>query len=250
MVTGDLFGERAAIVFKQDEVPHVIQKQLWIEEAANDFLQLVFQQRPIVFVLDRFPRHESLFVGRQRTDSRRNPIADDQSHVVGQQVGDFVFVSLQLRVSLPHIGRFIRRVLQLDDRQRQAIDEDHDVGPASLLGSRHAELVDDQQVVIVRVLEVDDLSVDRFLAIVGAVFDFDAVGVESMQCSVVLFQAGMIGIGDDVHDIIDGGLRKIRIQSKEMANYKDAQQKSRNIKFAPNVFPLLTYAFIFPKENL
>ena len=71
-----------------------------------------------------------------------------------------------------------------------------------------------------------------------------------MQCSVVLFQAGMIGIGDDVHDIIDGGLREIRIQSKEMANYKDAQQKSRNIKFAPNVFPFLTYAFIFPKENL
>ena len=71
-----------------------------------------------------------------------------------------------------------------------------------------------------------------------------------MQCPVVLFQAGMIGIGDDVHDIIDGGLREIRIQSKEMANYKDAQQKSRNIKFAPNVFPFLTYAFIFPKENL
>ena len=27
MVTGDLFDERVAIVFKQDEVPHVIQKQ-------------------------------------------------------------------------------------------------------------------------------------------------------------------------------------------------------------------------------
>ena len=41
MVTGDLFDERVAIVFKQDEVPHVIQKQLWVEEAANNFLQLV-----------------------------------------------------------------------------------------------------------------------------------------------------------------------------------------------------------------
>lgn len=28
MVTGDLFDERVAIVFKQDEVPHVIQIQL------------------------------------------------------------------------------------------------------------------------------------------------------------------------------------------------------------------------------
>jgi DNA-binding transcriptional LysR family regulator len=58
-----------------------IQKKLRIEEAANDFLQLVFQQRPIVFVLDRIPRHEPLFAGRQRTDSRRNPIADDQSQI-------------------------------------------------------------------------------------------------------------------------------------------------------------------------
>ena len=108
-------------------------------------------------------------------------------------------------------------------------------------------------------LPVDRCAISQFFGkfhcdlledVIGAVFDFDAVGVESMQCSVVLFQAGMIGIGDDVYDIIDGGLRKIRIQSKEMANYKDAQQKSRNIKFAPNVFPLLTYAFIFPKENL
>ena len=41
MVTGDLFDQRVAVVFKQDEVPHVIQKQLRIEEAANDFLQLV-----------------------------------------------------------------------------------------------------------------------------------------------------------------------------------------------------------------
>ncbi len=120
MVTGDLFDERVAIVFKQDEVPHVIQKKLRTEEVANDFLQLVFQQRPIVFVLDRISRHEPFFIGRQRTDSRRNPIADDQSYIVGKQVGDFVFVSLQLRVSLPHIGRFIQRVLQLDDRQRQA----------------------------------------------------------------------------------------------------------------------------------
>ena len=37
MVIGDLFDQRVAIVFKQDEVPHVIQKQPRTEEAANDF---------------------------------------------------------------------------------------------------------------------------------------------------------------------------------------------------------------------
>lgn len=105
MVSSDLFDQLVAIVFKQNEVPHVTQKQLRIEEAANDILQLEFQQRPIVFVLDRFPRHERFFVRRQRTDSRCNAIADDQSHVIGQQVGDSVFVSLQLRVSLPSNGR-------------------------------------------------------------------------------------------------------------------------------------------------
>ncbi|QDV64060.1 hypothetical protein [Crateriforma conspicua] len=75
------------------------------------------------------------------------------------------------------------------------------------------ELIDDQQVVARRVSKVDDFSVDRFLAIIGVVFDFDVAGVKPVQLSVVLFQAGMNGIGVNVLDIIDGRLRKIRIQS-------------------------------------
>ena len=169
MVTGDLFDERVAIVFKQDEVPHVIQ-----ETAQDRRSHERLSPTGIPAAADRLPRHEPFFVGRKRTDTCRNPIANDQSHVVGQQVGNFVFVSLQLRVGLPHIGRFIRRVLQLDDRAGKPLTKNHHVGPASLLGSRDAELVDDQQVVVVRVLEVDDLSVDRFLAILSAVFNFDA----------------------------------------------------------------------------
>lgn len=61
MVTGDVFDEQVAIVFKQEEVPHVIQKLLRIEEAANDFLQLVFARKllskPLLDLLDaeKFP---------------------------------------------------------------------------------------------------------------------------------------------------------------------------------------------------
>ena len=36
MVTGDLFDERVAIVFKQDEIPHVIQKQVRIELVSRE----------------------------------------------------------------------------------------------------------------------------------------------------------------------------------------------------------------------
>ena len=46
MVIGDLFDQRVAIVFKQDEVPHVIQKQPRTEEAANDFYACLLYTSP------------------------------------------------------------------------------------------------------------------------------------------------------------------------------------------------------------
>ena len=67
--------------FKQDEGPHVLQKQLRVKEPRTTF-QPVFQQRPVVFALDRIPPHEPFLVGRQRTDLRRNSIADNETSIV------------------------------------------------------------------------------------------------------------------------------------------------------------------------
>ena len=46
-------------------------------------------------------------------------------------------------------------VLQLDDRERQAVDEQHDVGPPFMAVLDDGELVDRETVVAVRLLEVE-----------------------------------------------------------------------------------------------
>lgn len=83
VISDDLLDQRVPIVLKQDEVPQVIQKQFRIKESSNDLLQLVLQQRPVIFVLNHVPWHEPFLIRRQRIDSRIEPIADYERHVVG-----------------------------------------------------------------------------------------------------------------------------------------------------------------------
>ncbi|MNP63921.1 hypothetical protein D3C76_1593710 [compost metagenome] len=50
VISGNLFDDAVAILLEQDEVPHVIQKQLRLEKATHHRLQLHLQARTIVFV--------------------------------------------------------------------------------------------------------------------------------------------------------------------------------------------------------
>ncbi len=81
-------------------------------------------------------------------------IRNDQGFVVDKQGGDFVLVGLQLVESRPDGGVLIGGVLELDHRQRQAIDEDDHIRAAVdvvvLVAASHRKLVDRQPVVIIR----------------------------------------------------------------------------------------------------
>ena len=63
---------------------------------------------------------------------------------------DLRLVGLQLVEGAVERGVFVAGVFQLDDAERQAVDEDHDVRPAVRLVLDHGELVDRQPVVGVR----------------------------------------------------------------------------------------------------
>ena len=65
------------------------------------------------------------------------------------------FVSLKLFVGLPHIGVQVGRVLEFQQHQGQAVDEQDDVGPARVPGATNRELVDRQPVVGLRLGPVD-----------------------------------------------------------------------------------------------
>ena len=64
-------------------------------------------------------------------------------------------VGLNLLESLPHVGVRVGRVLQLDLHQRQAVDEQDDVGPAGVVRAGDGELVDRQPPVARRIGPID-----------------------------------------------------------------------------------------------
>ncbi len=72
-----------------------------------------------------------------------------------KQIGNLLLVSLQLIESLPQVGVHIGGVLQLQQHQRQAVDEQDDVGATSVLRPLNAELIDRQPVVAAHIRPVN-----------------------------------------------------------------------------------------------
>ena len=80
--------------------------------------------------VDRPPGHEPLPVGGERADAGLQAVGDDQHLVEGEEAGDVLLVGLELVERPLDRGVLVAGVLQLDDGQRQAVDEDDDVGAA------------------------------------------------------------------------------------------------------------------------
>ena len=57
-------------------------------------------------------------------------------------------VGLNLVKGFPDVGMHVGRILQLDQHQRQAIDEEHDIRPAGMVGTLDRVLVDRQPFVV------------------------------------------------------------------------------------------------------
>jgi hypothetical protein len=84
---------------------------------------------------NRAPGHEALAVSGERSRQRLAAVGPHQ-HLVGlEDVQDLRPVDLDLVEGLPHIGVQIGRVLQLDQHQRQTVDEQDDVSWSSVMGS-------------------------------------------------------------------------------------------------------------------
>ena len=75
-----------------------------------------------------------------------------------KRVGSSRLVGLELLPGRPQGGVLIRRVLEFNDAQRQAVDKQHHVGPAGVLILGDCELVDRQPVVAGGFVEVDNLN--------------------------------------------------------------------------------------------
>ena len=130
-------------------------KRRLVEHALEHRLQFRRALGRQIVARHRAPRHEALAVGGQRADARRDAVRDHQHRVGAEQRRDLRLVGLQLVEGAVERGVLVAGVLQFDHAERQAVDEDHDVGPAVRLVLDDRELVHRQPVVGVGVVEVD-----------------------------------------------------------------------------------------------
>ena len=157
--------DQSAIVFEEYEVAQVIQQGGWVQYTAHQGLQFFeLAQRVQVHAVDGAPLQKALGVGRQAAQAGIRPVRDDQQLVGLEHVGDLLFVGLNLVVGLPDVGVLVSRVLQLDEGQRQAVDEQDDVWATSMVRAFDGELVDGPELVARRFSPIDQAYevADRF----------------------------------------------------------------------------------------
>ena len=144
VVAGNFLDQRA-VVLEQHEVAQVVQQVLRRQHAAHQRLQLVeFAERVQRHAVNGAPGHEALRVGGQRSQQRLGAVRDDQDFVGLEDIRNLLFVGLDLVVGFPDIGLLVGRVLQLDQYQRQTVDEQDDVRAARVFRPLEGELVDRQ----------------------------------------------------------------------------------------------------------
>ncbi len=216
VVRGHDLGDLGAVDLEDDEVTHGVEEAALLEDAPRERSKL----RRALFgdgrAVDRAPRHEALPGAGERAVARLDAIARDEQLVGGEQAGDLLLVGLQLVEGLPGRGLGIARVLELDDGQRQPIDEHDHVRPSVGLALDHGELVDRQPVVGLRVVEVEQpglVAGDR--AVGPRVLDVDTVDEQAMEAAVVLEQARTLGDEDLLERVVERRRRRLRIDALE-----------------------------------
>ncbi|GIX33052.1 MAG: hypothetical protein KatS3mg125_1008 [Lysobacterales bacterium] len=118
-------------------------------------------------------------------------VRDHQHRVRLEQRADLGLIRLKLMVRGPDRRVLVRRVFQLQHRERQTVDEQHHVGPPLVLVLDHRELVDREPIVGGRIVEVDRARLRAADAAVGvAVLHRHALYQHPMQRAVALQEIG------------------------------------------------------------
>ena len=136
------------------------------------------------------PGFEPLLARRESADPRLDGVRHDKSLVHGEQPGKLGLVCLELTPRRPYGCVLVGRVLQLDNREGQPIDEQDNVGPPGIVFLGYGELVDSEQVVGVWVVEVENADlVSTHPSAPLSVLHLYAVDQHPMGCAVVDFES-------------------------------------------------------------
>src|SRR5439155_20599518 len=126
VVTCHPFGKSASsLILEDNKVLDKIEKPAPVEDAFEHDPQLGHLGVGQCLAGDRTPRFEPLPAGRQRSDALLDAIGARQQLVEDEKGRYLRFVGLDLVERRPDGGILISSVLELDDRKRQAVNEEN-----------------------------------------------------------------------------------------------------------------------------
>ena len=157
VVPGDLLDQfPAPVVIEHDEVSQDVQEVALFADAFQHHLELGEVGSAGFLVVHGLPGLEPLLPGGQRTYAGVESVGDHHYLVHREQGGEFSLICLELIPGLPDVGVLVRWVLEFDDAQGEAVQEEDYVRPPGGLVLPDSDLVDGQPVVVGWVFEVDD----------------------------------------------------------------------------------------------
>ena len=160
-------GTRLALV-EQDEVLDDVQQPVVGEHAVKHHLGV---QAPLVRLVEPFPLEEVLPPAGDRSVTGAVPVRHDQEGVVMEGMGDDVLVNVVGEIVVEALADVPVDRLQLDEGERQAVDEADQVGAAVVVGGAdpgQLELAHGEESVRSRcVVEVDHPSAGGFASPLG-----------------------------------------------------------------------------------
>ena len=200
-------------------VGHEVEEAIGGERASDHHLQFgalhVVEGRAV----DRAPGCKAVEACRQGADARLGAVADDHRLVEAQQLGRLGIVVADLGVRPLQGGLGVSRALQLQERERQAVHEDHHVGTdhVALVGPLDDELVGDEEAIGLGVGAVDQVDGDRARLAVAHDLDGNARHEEGVKGAVVLDHVLGRGGEDGADGRVDHVGRGVRVDGGQRA---------------------------------
>ncbi len=208
----DLPGARA-IGLEEEEVANQLEEARGREDAVDHQLEL--RAHPLrLRGAHRFPLGEVLGRRRQR--------ADDGPHQVGD--ADDLDVAVELRDRLRVMRHLVHRLLRgivdpgrlaLDLAERQTVDVEQDVWAAVLSADDDRELVDGEELVVIRLVEIDQPGVVVALFPVLVAIRDGHAGEQELVEAPVVFDHGRRGRGQgQVAHSLHRVRRQVRVDAR------------------------------------
>ena len=229
LVAGQLADGPAALDLEHDEVPHDVEKVPRLEEPVE---QDVLRGRRATELLAELLRGQGIrLLPFEEEPLRGADGAVDGAFAAGGDenlrrleqlrcalvlpagAGLLVAVELLHRFGLPGVAD--GGALAFDDREREAVDQHHDVGDDVLLRPEHLVLADDEPLVAVRLVELDEPDGVALAPIAAVLFEGDAVGEGGVEVLVGFGEAGGGDLGDGLDGFGEVGVGEPGVQALE-----------------------------------